>query len=308
MGDWQDTKYAFIDGEIVPINKACLNVRSTLLHYGTGLFEGIRAYWNEDRKSLYIFRGPEHYHRMIRNAKIIAMDIPYSPEKLMEITVDLLKKENFGEDTYIRPLAYYNSQNLLEKLLSDKYGFCIFTLPMSSISDIEKGLDVCVSSWTRVKDNSISPRGKIVGSYVNISLALHDAKLSGFDDAIILNDNGYVSEGAGQNIVMVKNNKFISPRESDDILEGLTLDSVATIVKDELGMSFKRRSIGRTELYLAQELFFCGTGCQVTPIVSVDHRTVGDGKPGRYTKEVQDMFFDIVRAKNSRYMKWLHEV
>ena len=179
---------------------------------------------------------------------------------------------------------------------------------MSSILDIEKGLDVCVSSWTRVKDNSISPRGKIVGSYVNISLVLHDAKLSGFDDAIILNENGYVSEGAGQNIVMVKNNKFISPRESDDILEGITLDSVETIVKDELGMSFERRSIGRTELYQAQELFFCGTGCQVAPIVSVDHRTVGDGKPGRYTREVQGLFFDIVRGKNSRYIEWLREV
>ena len=308
MGDWQDTKYAFFDGSIVPIDKACLNVRSQLLQYGTGLFEGIRAYWNGDRKILNIFRGQEHYRRMILNAKIIAMDIPYSPDQLMETTVELLKKENFEEDTYIRPLAYYNSQNLTEKLLSDEYGFCIFALPMSNISNIEKGIKVCVSSWTRVRDNSISPRGKIVGSYVNISLVLHDAKLSGFDDAIILNDNGYVSEGAGQNIVMVKNNKFISPGEADDILEGITLASVETIVKDELGMSFERRSIGRTELYQAQELFFCGTGCQVTPIVSVDHRTVGDGKPGRYTTKVQDIFFDIVRAKTGKYMKWLHKV
>ena len=256
MGDWKDTKYAFLDGDIIPIGDACLNVRSTLLQYGAGLFEGIRAYWNSEKRCLYIFRGPEHYHRMIRNAKILAMNMPYTSKQLMEITVDLLKRENFREDTYIRPLAYYNSQNLLEKLLSDKYGFCIFSLPMSSISDIDKGLKVCVSSWTRVHDNAITPRGKIVGSYVNISLVLHDAKLSGYDDAIILNENGYVSEGAGQNIVMIKNRKFVSPRESDDILEGITLDSVETIVRDELGMSFERRAIGRTELYQAEELFF----------------------------------------------------
>jgi branched-chain amino acid aminotransferase len=308
MGDWRDTKWAFMDGKIIPIEDAQLNVRCTLLHYGAGIFEGIRAYWNEQRKRLAIFRGPEHYGRMIRNARIIAMDIPYTVGELMDKTMELLKRENFREDTYIRPLAYYKSQNMLEKLKSDQYGLCIFTLPMACISDIEKGQNVCVSSWTRVQDNTISPRGKIVGSYVNISLVLYDAKLSGYDDAIMLNSNGYVSEGAGQNIVMIRNNRFVSPTVADDILEGITLDSVEEIVQNELSLNFDRRSIARTELYHAEELFFCGTGCQVTPIVSVDHRKVGNGKPGPLTKKLQNLFFDIVRGKIDRYSEWLREV
>ncbi len=308
MGDWKDTKWAFLDGEIVPIEKANLNIRTCLLHYGTGVFEGIRAYWNEKKSKLYIFRGKEHFERMRRNTKIIAMDLPYSTDELITACSALLKMEKFRENTYIRPLAYYNSVNLMDKLTCDKYGFFIFCFPMGDILDKDNGLRVCVSSWTRISDNMIAPRGKIVGTYVNVSLALHEAKLNGYDDAILLTKDGIVAEGAGQNIVIFRNGKFISPPVSDDILEGITLDAVERIVHDEMGMTLERRSIGRTELYQSDEVFYCGTGCQVSPIVEVDHRAVGDGKPGKYTRKLQDIFFRIVKGEHEKYSHWLTEV
>ena len=309
MGDWQDTKWAFFNGKIIPINEANINIRTAAFQYGTGIFEGIRAYWNEEQKKMYIFRCVEHYERMIDNAKIIAMDIQYSAREIVSATVELLKKENFSEDTYIRPNAYYSSLRLLDKLDCDKYGFSIFTFPMGAFQDLDKGLNVIVSSWSSAGDNAIPPRGKICGRYVNISLVLLEAKKLGYDDAIILTGcEHHVSEGAGQNIIIFKKGKFITPPPCDNILEGITLDSISVIIKDELGMEIIERSIDRTELYLADEILYCGTGVQVPPIVSVDDRKIGDGKPGKYTREIQRIFFDIVRGKNDKYMNWLTEV
>jgi len=308
MGDWQDTKWAFLDGKIIPIDEAKLDIRACLLHYGTGIFEGIRAYWNEEQKGMYIFRAKEHYERQISNAKIIAMDVQYTPEELIKVTVELLKRENFSENTYIRPLAYYNSPNLMDKLDCSKYGFLIFTFPMADLRDLNMGIDVCVSSWTRLNDNMIAPRGKIVGAYVNIALIIHEARLNGYDDALVLTKDGHIAEGAGQNLIIVRKNKIISPPVTDDILEGITLDSMTTLFEDELGMSIERRSIDRTEIYQCEEIFYCGTGMQVTPIISVDRRKIGDGKPGKYTRKIQRIFFDIVYGRNDKYMNWLTEV
>lgn len=300
-----ETKYAFLNGKIVPIDEANINIRSCIVHYGTGVFEGIRAYWNEEQNKSYLFRVIEHYERMKNNVKIIAMDIPYSAEKLKDITIELLKKENFRQDTYIRPLAYYASENILEKLNSDEYGFFIFTFPMQEILNFEEGLNVCISSWTRINDNVIAPRGKIVGSYVNISLVNLEAKQNGFDDGIILTQDGHVSEGGGQNLAIIRGNKFITPSISDDILEGITLDSLITIINEnDLGLEVERRSIDRTELYISDEVLYCGTGAQVTPIVSIDKRNIGEGKVGKYTRILQNYFFDIVRGKNEKYFKW----
>jgi branched-chain amino acid aminotransferase len=308
MGDWKDTKWAFLDGKFVPIDEANLNIRTCLLHYGAGVFEGIRAYWNEKQKKLYLFRAREHFERMSKSVKIIAMELQYQPEELVKISCELLKKENYQENTYVRPLAYYRSLNLLDKLTSDQYGFFIFCFPMADILDKDRGLNVCVSSWTRLNDNMIAPRGKIAGTYVNLTLVLYDAKLSGYDDAIILTRDGHVAEGAGQNIVIVRDNTFISPPVTDDILEGITLNSVTAIIQNELGMSIERRHIDRTELYISDEVFYVGTGCQITPIVTIDHRKIGDGKPGSLTRKIQDIFFSIVKGNNDKYKEWLTEV
>jgi branched-chain amino acid aminotransferase len=309
MGDWTDTKWAFMNGKIIAIEDANVNIRTAAFQYGTGIFEGIRAYWNKERKKMYIFRAREHYERMINSAKIIAMDIPYSIDELVNATVELLKKENFTENTYIRPNAFYSSCRLLDKLDSDKYGFSIYTLPLGDFQDLDKGLRVIVSSWASAQDNSISPRGKICGRYVNISLVLLEAKKLGFDDAIILTGSDqHVSEGAGQNIVIFRKGKFITPPPYENILEGVTLDSVSTIITEEMDMEIVERPIDRTELYQSDEIFYCGTGVQIPPIVSVDNRAIGNGKPGNYTRKIQKIFFDIVHGKNEKYMQWLTEV
>ena len=299
------TKYAFFNGKIVPIEDANISVRTCVIHYGTGIFEGIRSYWNEVENTGYIFRVKEHYERMVKNAKIIAMDIPYSALELKAYTIELLKKEDFREDTYIRPLAYYASENILEKLNSSDYGFFIYSFPMHSILDDEKGLNVCVSSWTRLNDNMTAPRGKITGAYVNISLVNYEAKQNGYDDGIILSQNGHVSEGGGQNFAIIRGNKLISPPVYNDILEGITLDSLETLINEnDLGLKVERRSIDRTELYICDEALYCGTGAQVTPIVSIDKRRVGTGKVGKYTRALQKIFFDVVRGKNKKYKHW----
>jgi len=305
MTDVTKTRYAFFNGKIVLIDDAKISIRSSIIHYGTGIFEGIRAYYNKENNKSYMFRVIEHYQRMINNAKIIAMDIPYTADELRDFTIELLKKENYMSDTYIRPLAYYASENILEKLNSTDYGFFIYTFPMQAILDLDEGLNVCVSSWTRLNDNVIAPRGKICGGYVNISLVNYEAKQNGYDDGIILTANGHVSEGGGQNIALIRGNKFIAPPVSDDILEGITLDSLITIIKEnDLGLEVVRRSIDRTELYICDEALYCGTGAQVTPLVTIDKRKVGDGKVGKYTKILQDIFFDIVRGKNKKYKHW----
>ncbi len=308
MEQSNETKYAFFNGEIINIDKANINIRSIILHYGIGVFEGIRSYWNKEENKGYLFRIREHYERMIKNAKIIAMDIPYSAEELINKTKELLTRENFRQDTYVRPLAYYASQNILEKLHSDKYGFFIFAFPMSSILNDESGLSVCVSSWTRINDNMTAPRGKIVGAYVNICLVNYEAKINGYDDGIILTQNGFVSEGAGQNVAIVRNNKIIAPPVYDDILEGITLDSIEKIAKEEIGIDVLRRSINRTELYIADEVFYLGTGAQVTPIISIDKRKIGTGRPGMITKKLHEKYFEIVRGKNDKYREWLTPV
>jgi branched-chain amino acid aminotransferase len=308
LGD-QKTKYAFFNSNIVRIEDANISIKSCVIHYGTGIFEGIRSYWNDEEKKSYIFRVDEHYERMKKNAKIIAMEIPYTSEELKNYTIELIKKEDFKEDIYIRPLAYYASENILEKLNSKEYGFFIYCFPMQAILNLDEGLKVCVSSWTRVNDNMIAPRGKITGSYVNISLVNYEAKQSGYDDGIILTADGHVSEGGGQNVVIIRGNKFIAPPVSDDILEGITLDSLIRIIEEnDLGLEVERRSIDRTELYICDEALYCGTGAQVTPIISIDNRNVGDGKVGKYTRSLQDIFFDVVRGRNNKYKHWCTSV
>ncbi|MFC2145036.1 branched-chain amino acid transaminase [Actinomycetota bacterium] len=308
MGGEEQTKYAFFNGKIIDIDDANINIRTIVLHYGIGLFEGIRYYWNPGQHKGYLFRVKEHYHRMIKNTKILAMDIPYTVDELTDITIELLKKEDFKQDTYVRPLAYYASQDILQKLNSTEYGFAIFSFPMQAILDKDKGLDVCVSSWTRLNDNMTAARGKIIGAYVNISLVNHEAKQNGYDDGLILTSDGHISEGGGQNVAIIRNGQIIAPPVSDDILEGITLASMEEFASRELGLELIRRSIDRTEIYIADEVFYLGTGAQITPIISVDKRKINDGNPGPITKKLQDLYFDIVRGENMKYGNWLTPV
>lgn len=302
-------RFAFFEGKIVPIGQAKVDIRTNALQYGTGIFEGIRCYWNEKNKSNYVFRMEDHYKRFMSNSRIMMIDIKYSTEELCDITVVLLKKEEYKEDCYIRPFAYNSGLNIGPKLIGNKQDLFIYTIPLGEYLDISKPISVCISSWDRIPDNSIPPRAKISGSYVNAAFQKTEAILNGYDEAIVLTANGkHVSEGSAMNVFMVKNNGLITPPVTDEILEGITRNTVIKLAKDSENIDVIERSIDRTELYTADELFFCGTGAQISPIGSVDKRPVGNGEMGPITKKLQGLYFRVVKNEISKYSDWCKKV
>lgn len=305
----QDPKYAYFKGEIIPIENAKVDIRTNALQYGTAVFEGIRSYYNQDTGKNYVFRMKEHYERFFKNASILMIKIEKSISEICDITLELLKKEGYKEDSYIRPFAYNSGLKIGPKLIDNEQDLFIYTIPLGEYLDLNKGIDVCVSSWTRIPDNCIPPRAKISGSYINSALQKTEALLNGFDEAIVLSSNGnHVSEGSAMNVFLVKNGELITPPVTDDILEGITRDTVIRLAESEMGLKVTERSIDRTELYTADEMFFCGTGAQVSPIGSVDKRKIGDGKIGQITKRIQTLYFEVVKNSLPKYSSWCTQV
>lgn len=300
----QESSYVFMDGEYVSYQDAKIPVRTHAFLYGTSIFEGIRAYWNEKEKQAYIFRMKEHYERIINSGKIMHMHSEYSVDEMCQITVELLKKNAPKSDTYIRPTIYKGAETIGPKLINNKDSFLIFTTPLGQYVDISKGLSVCVSNWRRADDNSIPPRAKIGGCYANTALIITDAIKAGFDEAIVLSHEGLVTEGSAMNLYLVENGKLITTRATDNILVGITRNTVKELAEKELGLEVIEREIDRTELYVADEAFFCGTGAQVSPITSIDNRPLGDGKVGSITKKIQDLYFEVVRGNVPKYKHW----
>ncbi len=296
-----------MDGEYVPAAEAKIPVRTHAFLYGTSVFEGIRAYYNKETDSLFAFRVREHFERIVNSAKIMFMDPKYSVDEYCEITRQLLIKNNYKQDAYIRPTIYKSAQKVGPGLIDNPDSVLIFTTPLGDYVDTANGLKVCTSSWDRLEDNTIPPRAKVSGAYANTALIVTEARLSGFDDAIVLSNNGKVAEGSAMNLFLIEGNTLITPPATCNILVGITRNTVIAIAKD-LNLNVCEREINRTELYIADEAFYCGTGAQVAPIVSIDHRNVGDGKVGKFTKQVQDLYFDIVKGRNQKYINWCMEV
>ncbi|MDD3150004.1 MAG: branched-chain amino acid transaminase [Candidatus Gastranaerophilales bacterium] len=296
--------YVFMQGKYVPYQDAKISVRNHTFLYGTSLFEGIRAYWNQEDEQLYVFRAKEHFERMHRNSRIMHMNPLYSVEKMCEITKELLLKNAPKTDTYIRPTLYKTAEKVGPGLLDNPDDFLIFTTPLGDYVDTSKGLKVCVSNWRRNDDNAIPPRAKISGCYANTALIVTDAKLAGFDDAIVLSENGHVTEGSAMNLYLVENGKLITTNVTDNILIGITRNTIKELAQNELGIEVIEREIDRTELYIGDEAFYCGTGAQVSPITSIDNRAVGDGKVGEITKKLQSLYFDTVKGKIDKYKHW----
>jgi len=301
-------EYAFFQGKIVPISEAKIDIRTNSLHYGTAVFEGIRAYWCGDEKKMFVFRMKEHYKRMSDNCKILFLEIPHSVDDMCRITLELLRKENYSEDVYIRPFAYFSGLRISPKLVDLEMDFFIYTMPLGDYVDTTRALNVCVSSWPRINDNMIPARGKISGSYVNSALQKTEAVRNGFDEAIVLTADGHVAEGSAMNLFLVKNGILSTPPTTEDILEGITRDAILTLTREELNLTVLERKIDRTELYTADELFFCGTGAQVAAVASVDHRTIGNGDFGPITKKIQALYMKVVKAKVPKYKHWCTEV
>jgi len=298
------TQYAFFQGEIVPIAQAKVSVMTHAFNYGTACFGGLRGYWNEQDKQLYVFRIYDHFERFLSSARLLRMDLPYTVEDLANVTLDLLRQEHWREDIYIRPLAYKASEGIGVRLHDLKDEVTIFSLPFKRYIQREEGAHVAFSSWRRVDDNAIPARGKVSGAYVNSALAKTDAMLSGFDEALVLNQDGHLAEGSAENVFIVRNGVAYTPSVSDNILEGITRRTILHLLREELGVEVIERPIDRTEVYLADEAFLCGTGVQIAAVSHVDHRPLGTGCMGAITAELRDLYFDIVRGRVERYRHW----
>jgi branched-chain amino acid aminotransferase len=297
----------YFDGRYMPIHDARVGILTHALHYGTGVFEGIRAYWDETQQQLFAFRANEHYERWKQNCGILRIKIPPSAEELTAITLELLRRNAFRTDVYIRPLAYKSAERVGVSL-DDQDAFTITALPFGEYLPADQGVHACVSSWRRVQDNAIPPRAKICGAYVNSAMASADARLSGFDEAILLNEDGHVAEGATCNIFMLRKRTLITPPVTENVLEGITRDSVIKLAASELGIETLERPIDRSELYQCDELFFTGTAVAITPVVRVDHRSVGDSRVGSITRKIQQLYFDVTRGHSHAYQNWLTPV
>ena len=300
--------WAFFRGEFVPLRDANINVMTHGFNYGTAVFEGVRAYWNADEEQLFALELIPHYERIRASAKLLMMEIRQSPEELADITLELLRRDGLREDVYLRPIIYKSSETIGVRLHNLDADITIFGVPFGQYIDTEGGIRAQVSSWRRSDDNAIPARGKITGAYVNGALAKSEAQLNGFDEAIVLTSDGHVSEGSAENLFIVRDGKLITPPVTDNILEGITRRRLMEIARDDHGITVVERSIDRTELYGAEEVFLCGTGAQISPVIEVDRRAVGTGRPGEVTKKLSRTYFDAVRGRNPAYRDWLTPV
>ena len=296
--------YAYFQGKIVPYSEAKVGVMTHGLNYGTGCFGGIRGYWNDDEQQLFVFRPYDHFRRFLQSAKLLLMDLGHTEEELVNITLELLRTEGLQTDMYIRPLAYKADEAIGVRLHNLKDAMTIFAVPYGQYVDHEEGLSVTISSWRRVNDNSIPARGKITGAYINSAFMKSDAMLAGYDEAIALNREGHVSEGSAENVFVLRDGVVLTPPITDDILEGITRRTLITLIRDELGMECVERSIDRSELTLADEIWLCGTGVQLAAVTHIDQRPVGAGKMGPLVSDLRELFFDVVRGRVAKYRHW----
>jgi branched-chain amino acid aminotransferase len=292
--------YVYYDGKIVKEDDVKISVRSKAFNYGLGVFEGIRAYWDDEKQQLYGFKLREHYDRLKQSAKTVNLDFNLTVDDLIQGTLDLLKANNCRTTTYVRPIVYNDAQDIGPTLDVKDVKVVIYTQPLNKYAG-KTELSVGFSSWRRISNNQLPPRTKATAAYMNSALAALETKRAGFDEALFLTDGDHVCEGSGENIFMFKKGKLVTPPPADNILEGITRDLVMKLAKEDLGLEVEERSISRSEIYAADEVFFSGTAMEVTPIVAVDHRVIGTGHEGKIVKDIKKLFFDLTVAKNPKY-------
>jgi branched-chain amino acid aminotransferase len=297
-------QYAFFQGQIVPIEDAKVSIMTHAFNYGTGCFEGLRAYWNAEDEQLYIFRSKEHYERLHRSCRILRIDLPYAVDELDRLTLELLRREGYRQDAYIRPLAYKADEIIGVRLHGLQDSFSMFAVPFGRYIENEEGAHVCVSSWRRVDDNAAPARAKITGAYINSALVKTDAVLAGYDEALVLTEAGDISEGSAENFFMVRDGQLVTPPVTSNILEGITRDTVIHLAREEMGLPTVERTIDRSEVYTCSEAFLCGTGVQIAAITQIEHRPIGTGSIGPVVSRLRDLYFDVVKGRNARYRHW----
>ena len=300
---------AFFEGEIVPVDSAKVGIMTHALHYGTAVFEGIRGNWNPIKEKMFVFRLKEHYERLIKGCKILNMDINYSVQDLCNITIDLIKASEYKEDIYIRPLAYKSEEKVANlKLHELDSSFALMIVPFGNYIDNEKPIRCQTSSWRRPHDSMMPTGVKLSGLYTTSILAKTEAIMAGFDEAILLNFDGSVSEGSGENLFMLRDGDLVTPSETENCLLGITRDCVFEIASNEFGMEIKSRKIHRSEIYLADEVFLTGTAAHITSVGQLDNRNISSGNIGEFTKKMQDKYFKIVKGDEQKYIKWCTEI
>lgn len=297
-------KFAFFKGEIVPYTEAKVGVMTHALNYGTGAFGGVRAYWNAGQEQLYIFRSHDHFTRLLNSARMIAAQVDYTQDQLLSYTLDLIRAEDLREDIYIRPLIYKSNEIIGVRLHDLDSELTIFAIPFTRYVEHDDCAHVTFSSWRRIEDNAIPARGKFTGAYINSAFIKTDASRSGFDEALVLTNDGHLSEGSAMNVFIMRFGKLITPPITDNILEGITRSTIITLAREELGLEVEERSIDRTEVFLCDELFMTGTAAQVTAVTKVDHRPIADGLMGPVTTQLRQLFDDAVRGKMPAYTHW----
>ena len=295
----------YLNGEFLPLADAKVSIMTHAFMYGTACFEGIRAYWNADQGQLYALRVREHFERLADSSRVLLMELPGTVDELTALCVELLRRNGYREDAYVRPSMYKSSLQIGVRLHNLDHGFCMITQPFGDYIDTNVGIRTQTASWRRTSDQAIPARSKIVGAYVNSALAKTEAMLNGFDEAIVLTLDGHVSEGSAENLFMIRRGEFVTPPVTDDILEGITRGALIELAERELGLRVVERQIDRTELYVAEEILLCGTGAQVSPVIEIDHRKVGGGAVGPVTARLKDIYFDAVRGRLPAYRDWL---
>lgn len=299
--------FAFFEGSYVPSDQAKVSVATHALQYGTGCFGGIRGYLDRDGQSINIFRLPDHCRRLLQSGMLLRARLSYSASDVAGIITELVRRNRPTGNVYIRPFIYKAGLELTPKLTGIRDELAVYMLPLGDYLDLDRPVRLLVSSWQRIEDNIIPSRGKVTGAYINSSLAKDQAAEAGYDDAILLNRDGKVSEGSGANLFIVRNGALVTSPITADILEGITRRSLVEFARDA-GIPVEERAIDRSELYIADEVFLCGTGVQIAAVGAIDGRPVGTGERGPITKRMQDIFFALVHGEDSPYQHYITKV
>ncbi len=298
-------EFIWFDGKFVKWHEATIPVFSHALHYGTAVFEGIRGY--AAKNNIYVFRLQDHMERLRRSASVYSFSMSYSVKQLCNATIDLLKKNDMKESCYIRPVTFVGTHGIdLNVTIDSPTHTIIIIFPFAKYFKGE-GIKACVSSWRRIHDSSTPPLAKAAGNYLNSVLATQESKRNGYDESILLDLSGNVSEASGENIFLVRRNKIYTPYFADSALEGITRESAIVLAKEK-GYDVVERPIPRTELYLADEIFLTGTAAEITAVTSIDGHRIGDGKEGPVTKAIREAYARIVSADMKQHMDWLTPV
>jgi branched-chain amino acid aminotransferase len=301
-------RHAYFRGKIVPYSEAKVGVATHALNYGTAVFGGMRGYWNDEKKKLFVFRPLDHYRRFLNSCRMMCMDMDHTPESLTDLTLELLRQDAYQQNIYIRPLAYKADEVIGVRLHNLRDELTIFALPFEQYVKNDTAAHVTISSWRRIDDNTIPARGKVSGAYASSALIKTDAARAGFDEALALTLDGHLTEGSAMNIFMLREGVLITPPVTDNILEGITRRSVMELARNELGISVVERPIDRSEIYICDEFFLTGTAAQITVVTKVDHRPIGKGVMGPVAGALRTIYDEILHGNNSKYAHWVMEV